>query len=179
MSQGLRTVQPHDLAAELEAQLLSRLAVLLRSRSRGHCMRLVDLDSALMARLCARLRTEVPEAQVVILGNGHAITPSELTVSATKLVELRNPVWTEPSAHLFLFLFLTRYELPPKIVLACQRLKKSLLETSIISFVAASLRNFLRRSRVQLPKAYVDWKATIHGPLPILWPSLGFSLLQS
>ena len=92
MSQGLRTVQPHDLAAELEAQLLSRLAVLLRSRSRGHCMRLVDLDSALMARLCARLRTEVPEAQVVILGNGHAITPSELTVSATKLVELRNPV---------------------------------------------------------------------------------------
>lgn len=91
MSQGLRIVQPHDLAAELEAQLVSRLASLLRSRSRGHCMRVADLDSALMARLCARLRIEVPDAQVVILGNGNALTPPELTVSATKLVELRNP----------------------------------------------------------------------------------------
>jgi hypothetical protein len=55
-------------------------------------MRLADLDSALMERLCARLRKEVPDAQVVILGNGNAITNSEFTVSATKLVELRNPV---------------------------------------------------------------------------------------
>jgi len=92
MSQGLRTVQPHDVAAELEAQLFSGLAGLLRSRSHGHCMRIADLDSALMARLCARLRIEVPDAQVVILGNSHAITPPDLTVSATKLVELRNPV---------------------------------------------------------------------------------------
>lgn len=92
MSQGLRIVQPHDLAAELEAQLVSRLASLLRSRSRGHCMRLADLDSALMARLCARLRVEVPEARVVILGNDNALSPPELTVTATKLVELRNPL---------------------------------------------------------------------------------------
>jgi len=55
-------------------------------------MRLADLDSALMARLCARLRVEVPEAQVVILGNDNALSPPELTVSATKLVELRNPL---------------------------------------------------------------------------------------
>ena len=88
MSQGLRTVQPHDVAAQLEAELFSRLAGLLRSRSHGHCMRIADLDSALMARLCARLRIEVPDAQVVILGNSHAITPPDLTVSATKLVEL-------------------------------------------------------------------------------------------
>ena len=92
MSQGLRIVQPYDLVAELEALLFSRLAGLLRSRSRGHCMRLADLDSVLMERLCARLRKEVPDAQVVILGNGSAITKSEFTVSATKLVELRNPV---------------------------------------------------------------------------------------
>ena len=92
MSQGLRIVQPYDLVAELDALLFSRLAGLLRSRSRGHCMRLADLDSVLMERLCARLRKEVPDAQVVILGNGSAITKSEFTVSATKLVELRNPV---------------------------------------------------------------------------------------
>jgi len=92
MSQGLRIIQPHDLAAELETELLPRLAELLRSRGRGHCMRLTDLDRDLVVRLCGRLRAEVPEAQVVILGNGHSTTPPTLTVTSTKLVELRNPL---------------------------------------------------------------------------------------
>lgn len=92
MSQGLRTIQPHDLAAELEVEIFPRLAELLRSRDRGHCMRLTDLDRDLMVRLCGRLRAEVPEAQVVILGNGHSTTPAALTVTSTKLVELRNPL---------------------------------------------------------------------------------------
>jgi hypothetical protein len=91
MSQGLRTIQSHDLAAELEAELFPRLAELLRSRGRGHCMRLTDLDRDLMVRLCGRLHAEVPEARVVILGNGHSATPPTLTVTSTKLVELRNP----------------------------------------------------------------------------------------
>ena len=92
MSQGLRTIQPHDLAAELEADLFPRLAELLRSRGRGHCMRLIDLDADLMMRLCGRLRADVPEAQVVILGNGRSTAPEQLTVTSTKLVELRNPL---------------------------------------------------------------------------------------
>ncbi len=92
MSQGLRTVQPHDLAAELEAELFPRLVELLRSRGRGHCMRLTDLDRDLMVRLCGRLRAEVPESRVVILGNGRSTTPPTLTVTSTKLVELRNPL---------------------------------------------------------------------------------------
>lgn len=92
MSQGLRTIQPHDLAAELEAELLPGLAELLRSRGRGHCMRLTDLDRDLMVRLCGRLRAEVPESQAAILGNGHSTTPPTLTVTSTKLVELRNPL---------------------------------------------------------------------------------------
>ena len=92
MSQGLRTIQPHDMAAELERELFPRLAELLRSRGRGHCMRLTDLDRDLMFRLCGRLRAEVPEAQVVILGNGLDATRPTLTVTSTKLVELRNPL---------------------------------------------------------------------------------------
>lgn len=92
MSQGLRTVQPHDIAAELEVELFPRLTQLLRSRGPGHCMRLTDLDRDLMVRLCSRLRAEVPEAQVVILGNGQSSTPPPLTVTSTKLVELRNPL---------------------------------------------------------------------------------------
>lgn len=92
MSQGLRTIQPHDLAAELEVELLPGLVELLRSRGRGHCMRLTDLDRDLMVRLCGRLRAEVPDSQVAILGNGHSTTPAALTVTSTKLVELRNPL---------------------------------------------------------------------------------------
>ena len=92
MSQGLRTIQPYDLAAELEAELFPRLAGLLRVRGRGHCMRVTDLDRDLMVRLCGRLRAEVLEAQVVILGNANSTTPPTLTVTSTKLVELRNPL---------------------------------------------------------------------------------------
>lgn len=92
MSQGLKTLAAHDLAAELERELLPGLIALLRDRGPGHCMRLTDLDRELMVRLAARLRAEVPGAQVVILGNGHATTPPALTVTSTKLVELRNPL---------------------------------------------------------------------------------------
>lgn len=93
MSQGLRAIQPYDLAAEIERVLLPRLVSLLGARAPGHCMRVTDLDKELMVRLCGRLRAEVASAQVVILGNGHGNrTPAELTVSSTKLVELRNPL---------------------------------------------------------------------------------------
>ena len=56
-------------------------------------MRITDLDTDLMVRLCGRLRAEVPNSEVVILSDRHdtATTP-ELTVSSTKLVELRNPL---------------------------------------------------------------------------------------
>lgn len=93
MTQGLREIQPYDLAAELERVLLPKLVELLKSRAPGHCMRVIDLDADLMARLCGRLRAEVPGSEVVILGNGPTTrTPPQLTVSSTKLVELRNPL---------------------------------------------------------------------------------------
>jgi len=90
---GLRELHPQDWSAALERILLPRLAARLRSRADGHCMRVTDLDQDLMVRLCGRLRAEVPSAEVVILGAGQgSSTPSALTVSATKLVELRNPM---------------------------------------------------------------------------------------
>ena len=89
---GLRELHPEDWCAALEQNLLPRLAARLRARGAGHCMRVTDLDQDLMVRLCGRLRAEVPAAEVVILGAGRGTgTPLELTVSATKLVELRNP----------------------------------------------------------------------------------------
>lgn len=98
MTRGLRELEPQDLSAELERALLPRLTELLRSRKPGHCMRVADLDADLMVRLCGRLRAEVPGSEVVILSDGSLRTPSseamtpELTVTSTKLVELRNPL---------------------------------------------------------------------------------------
>jgi len=92
MMQGLTPLTPFDLTAELERGILPALVELLHQRGAGHCMRLADLDVELMVLLCARLRAECPQAEVVILGDGvDARTPEQLTVSSTKLVELRNP----------------------------------------------------------------------------------------
>jgi DNA helicase HerA-like ATPase len=92
MLQGLTPLTPADLTAELERGILPALVNLLHQRSAGHCMRMADLDVELMVLLCARLRAECPQAEVVILGDGmEARTPQQLTVSSTKLVELRNP----------------------------------------------------------------------------------------
>ena len=92
MRQGLRELQAYDVAAELEEVLVPSLADRLRSRELGHCMRVSDLELELMVRLCGRLRAEVPTANVVVLRNGHgAGIPEGLSVTSTKLVELRNP----------------------------------------------------------------------------------------
>jgi DNA phosphorothioation-dependent restriction protein DptH len=91
MTQGLRELHRRDLAAELETVLFPRLASLLRQRAHGHCMSLTDLDMDLARRLVGRLRAEVSESQVVVLGNGHPPVDDDYVVSSTKLVELRNP----------------------------------------------------------------------------------------
>ena len=92
MTQGLRSLQPHDLAAELEQTLFPQLAGILKSRADGHCMRVSDLDDALMVRLGTRLQAEVPDVQIALLVNqGSSSIPSSLAVTSTKLVEMRNP----------------------------------------------------------------------------------------
>ena len=55
-------------------------------------MRIADLDTELMVRLCARLRAELPQTTVMVLTDGHISVPLELSVTSTKLVELRNPL---------------------------------------------------------------------------------------
>ncbi len=92
MTKGLRELQAFELAAELEKTILPMLVAELGSRADGHCMRVSDLDPDLMVRLCEAVRTKVPAATVVILTDGKPSSiPSEMAVSSTKLVELRNP----------------------------------------------------------------------------------------
>ena len=92
MTQGLRELQRHELIDELEKCLVPAIACQLRLRSDGHCMRVSDLDVDLAVRICERVRTSVPSANVVILTDGSLPEiPVGMAVSSTKLVELRNP----------------------------------------------------------------------------------------
>jgi hypothetical protein len=148
MSQGLHTIQPHDLAAELEAELFPGLVELLRSRGRGHCMRLTDLDHDLMVRLCGRLRAEVPESQVVILGNGHSTTPPTLTVTSFQVTS----------------------GLRLRTASALRRLKKCRWEMSMDGFVLAFSGSCLLRFVEQLLMDCVVWSVRRHGPSQTRWP---------
>jgi DNA phosphorothioation-dependent restriction protein DptH len=91
VSAGFQELAQAELTMELENVAIPLLVQQLRTRVAGHCMRVSDLDAELMVRLCARLRAELPSTTVVVLTDGKLAIPSELAVSSTKLVELRNP----------------------------------------------------------------------------------------
>lgn len=91
MSQGLSTLAPGAVDAALEDHLERRLAEVLRRRSEGHCMRVADLDPDLALSLTLRLQSAVSKANVVVLTDEESSAkPGHVT--ATKLVELRNPL---------------------------------------------------------------------------------------
>lgn len=93
MSTAFQPLQPHQLTQAITEILVPHLADILRSREPGHCMRVADLDAALMLKLVTDLRSQIPEAQVYILGNeDQCTTHPDLFISSTKLVELRNPL---------------------------------------------------------------------------------------
>jgi DNA phosphorothioation-dependent restriction protein DptH len=85
-----------DLTNALCEVLVPRLRERLRTRAPGHCMRVANLDQALMKALCRSLRKECPSAQIYILENGAPSPEQEqgeaLFISSTRLVELRNPL---------------------------------------------------------------------------------------
>ena len=93
MTQGLLKITHQELNAALEKILLPRLVKLLRAREAGHCMRATDLDRELMVRLCGSIRSQAPEATVVILADDTLRRQApDFAVSSTQLVELRNPL---------------------------------------------------------------------------------------
>lgn len=92
MAQGLQELNGHELTAALEQVLLPLLSDQIRTRQPGHCMRVSNLSTDLMVRLCSALRAEAPQAEIVLLWDGRSGSiPADMTVSGTKLVELRNP----------------------------------------------------------------------------------------
>jgi hypothetical protein len=91
VSTGLRELLAEDVDAALEQYLTPRLAALLTDRQPGHCMRADDLEPALAARLCRRLRLCSASAQLCVLAADDQV-PADVAVTSTKLVELRNPL---------------------------------------------------------------------------------------
>lgn len=88
---GLREITDTDVDQALERVLLPRISELLAARGAGHCMRIDDVGGPLSATLTRRLRgIHGDAAQVHVLGAPPQVPP-DVAVTATKLVELRNP----------------------------------------------------------------------------------------
>ncbi|WP_239395161.1 hypothetical protein [Frankia sp. CiP3] len=88
---GLREITDANVDQALERVLLPRLSELLSTRGNGHCMRINDVDGQLSATLTRRLRgIHGDAAQIHVLGEPPQVPP-DVAVTATKLVELRNP----------------------------------------------------------------------------------------
>jgi hypothetical protein len=94
MRTGFQELTDEQLNRELEDRvLLPRLRNILAERIAGHCMRVTDLDAGLMRSLAEKLRRDLPNSQVYILGEATTSEKADgLYASSTKLVELRNPL---------------------------------------------------------------------------------------
>ncbi|WP_426677301.1 methylation-associated defense system ATP-binding protein MAD8 [Streptomyces krungchingensis] len=92
MARGLTEITESQWRQALEQALLPRIASVLRRREAGHCMRVEGLQTDVAVSLTRRLHTAVPEAQVHVLDAGTLGTDAEdVTITSTRLVELRNP----------------------------------------------------------------------------------------
>lgn len=92
---GLTEPSAEDLRDALESVLVPHLTDLLSARAAGHCMRVTEVDAALAARLVRRLRgANGTGAEVHLLGptqdTEEVSELRDVTVTSTKLVELRN-----------------------------------------------------------------------------------------
>ncbi|WP_063910667.1 methylation-associated defense system ATP-binding protein MAD8 [Nocardia nova] len=91
MSEGMREIRDRDVDEALEDVLAPRLARVLLSRSAGHCCRISGIAAGPAGRLCLRVRSACGDrAQAWVLGSSPGM-PEDVTVSSTKLIELRNP----------------------------------------------------------------------------------------
>jgi len=91
MSQDFRRVTPADVNAELQRIIEERLQAVLATRQPGHCMRVGDLDTAVMLEVARNLRQTVGTAAQVHVLAREVRNGDPLLITSSKLVELRNP----------------------------------------------------------------------------------------
>jgi DNA phosphorothioation-dependent restriction protein DptH len=91
MSQLFERVTKAEVNKAVEDVLFNQLRDLLQNREPGHCMRVSDLDPAVMRSLCERLHQAVTSPHVFLLSaDGSKSEP--ILITGSKLVELRNPL---------------------------------------------------------------------------------------
>ena len=88
MIKGISVINKSVIDAALSNVIVPKLKTFLETRGSGHCMKVSDLDSGLMNKLCSELRQQGGNYQVVVLSE---YENKDGFVSSTKLVELRNP----------------------------------------------------------------------------------------
>src|SRR5262245_53190785 len=92
MTNSFQELTDEQFTRALEEFLFPRLLKILAAREPGHCMRAADLELPLTIALTQRLRGETLNALVYILVESrNTAEASDLFISSTKLVELRNP----------------------------------------------------------------------------------------
>jgi hypothetical protein len=92
MSQEFRRVTIEDVNEQLRLLVEERLREIIASRHPGHCMRVGDLDTAVMLEVARKLRSALgATAQVHVLSR-QSTNDDPLLISSSKLVELRNPL---------------------------------------------------------------------------------------
>jgi len=92
MSQDFRRATGADVNAELQHIIEERLKAVLAMRQPGHCMRVGDLDAAVMLEVARRLRQTVGNAAQVHMLAREVPDGDPLLITSSKLVELRNPL---------------------------------------------------------------------------------------
>lgn len=90
MSSAFIKLPQYKLNAALAGVLCPRIEAILGDRGPGHCVRVTDLDDAVMESVCRELRRIWPDGNIFILGS-HDQESMPFRVTSTKLVELRNP----------------------------------------------------------------------------------------
>lgn len=109
---GLKPLNREEWLDSVESVASPFLRRILAKRAPGHCMRVVDIDIDLMIKLCRRMRDICPEVQTFVLAAPEV--PLDISVTSTKLVELRNPL-ADGSQRAPLLVFL-----PPAIKAAAE-----------------------------------------------------------
>lgn len=92
MSQEFRRVTTEEVNDQLRLVIEERLREVIAAHQPGHCMRVWDLDPAVMLEAARNLRAEFgSRAQVYVLAH-EAKSDAPLLITSSKLVELRNPL---------------------------------------------------------------------------------------
>lgn len=88
MIKGIQTISIQDINNSLISVLAPKFKALLETRGAGHCMKVSDLETELMYKLCEELSSSVEYAHIAVLA---VQSDRKFSVTSTKLVELRNP----------------------------------------------------------------------------------------